>query len=337
MAHQIKSDNDVKLLDPSEVKEYKEQLELVKKEVKKAVIGQEVVIDLIIKAILANGSILVEGVPGVAKTLIIKAISSVMGCKFARIQFTPDLLPTDIVGVTTYEKERGFYVLKGPIFANFVLADEINRAPPKVQSALLEGMQEKQATIGKETFPLPLPFFVMATENPLEQMGTYPLPEAQIDRFLFKINVGFPSIEDEFLILDNNATTKKFESFRLKPILSPDKIIRLQEAIGRVYASDKIKKYVVRLVDATRNPSNYDLKLGKYIEWGASPRASIGLYVAAKADAFMNGRNFVTPQNVKSIAREVLNHRIFLNYEGESESIKAYDIIDEMLAKIPIS
>ncbi|NIA03724.1 MAG: AAA domain-containing protein [Nitrospiraceae bacterium] len=327
---------DITLLDPEEVKEYQKTLIRVKNEVKKVIIGQEKTVDMILKAILSNGSILVEGVPGVAKTLIIKTISSVMGCKFSRVQFTPDLLPTDIVGVTTYEKERGFYVLKGPIFANFVLADEINRAPPKVQSALLEGMQEKQVTIGKETFPLPLPFFIMATQNPLEQMGTYPLPEAQMDRFLFKINVVYPSIDEEEQVLENNATTKKFEEFHLTPLLSPEKIVKLQHAINKVYASEKIRKYVVRIVDATRNPSKYKLNLGKYIEWGASPRGSIGLYVAGKADAFMNGKNYVTPQNIKSIAREVLNHRIYLNYEGESESISVFDIIDEILAKVPI-
>ena len=308
----------------------------IKKEISNVVVGQEKVINGFLRALLANGNVLVEGVPGLAKTLIVRALSAVMGCGFSRIQFTPDLLPTDIIGITAYERERGFYVLKGPIFSNFILADEINRAPPKVQSALLECMQEKQATIGKETFSMPMPFFILATQNPLEQVGIYPLPEAQIDRFLFKIKIGYPLLDEEQAILNRNITTKKFENFTLKPIMSPEKILELQDDVKKVYLDKKIEKYIVQIVDATRNPNNYKVKLGDYIDYGASPRASIGLFIASKAEALMQGKTFVTPQDVKEVAYDVLRHRLILNYEAQSENIKVEDVISEILARVPV-
>ena len=308
----------------------------IKKEISNIVVGQEKVINGFLRALLSDGHVLIEGVPGLAKTLIVRVLSNVMGCGFSRIQFTPDLLPTDIIGITAYEREKGFYVLKGPIFSNFILADEINRAPPKVQSALLECMQEKQVTIGKETFSMSLPFFVLATQNPLEQLGVYPLPEAQVDRFLFKINISYPSLKEEQLILNQNITTNKFENFKLKSIMSPEKILELQEDAKRIYLDKKIEKYIVQIVDATRNPDKYKIKLGPYIEWGASPRASIGLFIASKAEALMQGKTFVTPQYVKEVAYDVLRHRVILSYEAQSENIKVEDVISDILARVPV-
>jgi len=308
----------------------------IKKEISNIVVGQEKVINGFLRALLSDGNVLVEGVPGIAKTLIVRALSAVMGCGFSRIQFTPDLLPTDIIGITAYEREKGFYVLKGPIFSNFILADEINRAPPKVQSALLECMQEKQATIGKETFTMPMPFFVLATQNPLEQLGVYPLPEAQVDRFLFKINIGYPNLKEEQIILNQNITTNKFEDFSLRSIMSAEKILELQDDTKKIYLDKKIEKYIVQIVDATRNPDKYKVKLGKYIDWGASPRASIGLFIASKAEALMQGKTFVTPQYVKEVAYDVLRHRIILSYEAQSENIQVEDVISDILARVPV-
>jgi len=308
----------------------------IKKEISNIVVGQETVINGFLRALLSDGHVLIEGVPGLAKTLIVRALSIVMGCGFSRIQFTPDLLPTDIIGITAYEREKGFYVLKGPIFSNFILADEINRAPPKVQSALLECMQEKQATIGKETFGMPLPFFVLATQNPLEQLGVYPLPEAQVDRFLFKINISYPNLKEEQVILNNNITTRRFDDFSLKPIMTPQKILELQDDVKKIYLDKKIEKYIIQIVDATRNPADYRVKLGSYIEWGASPRASIGLFIASKAEALMQGKTFVTPQYVKEVAYDVLRHRVILSYEAQSENIKVEDVISDILARVPV-
>ncbi|HLD19192.1 MAG TPA: MoxR family ATPase [Candidatus Nanoarchaeia archaeon] len=308
----------------------------IKAEVSKAIVGQKKVVEGVMRALLSNGSVLLEGVPGTAKTMLMRTVSQVMGCAFSRIQFTPDLLPSDILGITAYEKERGFYVLKGPIFSNIVLADEINRAPPKVQSALLEAMQEKQATIGRETFPISPPFFVLATQNPIESLGTYPLPEAQIDRFIYKLTIGYPSDDEEEQVLDQNMTTRKFEAFQLKRISSPQQIIDMQEDVKNVYADKKIKKYIVQIVSATRYPHKFNLKLGKYVEWGASPRASIALYISSKADALMEGKSFVTPNNVKRVAADVLRHRIIINYEGQSEGVNQDQIIQEILSRVPV-
>jgi MoxR-like ATPase len=311
-------------------------IEEVKTEVAKIVVGQEEVIEAILRALLANGHVLIEGVPGVAKTLLIRSIAQVAGCSFSRIQFTVDLLPADITGLTTYTPGKGFETIKGPIFANFIIADEINRAPPKTQSALLEAMQERQVTIGRKTYSLDLPFLVMANNNPLESSGTYRLPEAQIDRFLFKLKMGYPTMEEEEKIIDNNITINKFEDFGLKAILSQKKIIDLQELTKRIYSSPQVKKYIVRIVDCTRNPKNYGLKLGNYIDYGGSPRATIALQIAAKADAVLRGQNSVTPQNVKNVAHDVLRHRLLLNYEGQAENIDSDEIIDEILSKVKV-
>lgn len=316
---------------------YQEKIDAVRKELAKVLVGQKEVINSFIGGILSNGHILIEGVPGIAKTLMARALSAIMGCEFSRIQFTPDLLPTDIIGISTYERDRGFYVLKGPIFANFVLADEINRAPAKVQSALLEAMQEKQVTIGKETFHLPMPFFVLATQNPLEQLGTFPLPEAQIDRFMFKIFMDYPEMDEEQEVLRKNITLNKFESFNLQPVFSDVEIIKIQEDVKRIYIDKKIEKYMVRIVDATRHPDKYKLQKGKYIMWGASPRATLSLYIASKAEAMLKGETFVIPDYVKKVAPSILRHRIILNYEGQSEGISTDDIIKEILEKVPVS
>ena len=315
---------------------YSKVIDNIRKEVGKIVIGQEEVIDSFLRGLVANGNCLVEGIPGIAKTLIVRALAVATGGKFSRIQFTVDLLPTDIVGITTYDEKKGFYTIKGPIFANYIIADEINRAPPKTQSALLEAMQEKQATIGKNTFPMLKPFFVMATKNPLEQAGVYELPEAQKDRFLFKILISYPNSEQEKKILNTNISLRKFEDYELKPVVTPKKIIELQEAAKQIHINKEIENYIVKIVEATRNPNKYGLKLGKYIEWGGSPRASIGLYIGAKADALIKGYDFVAPQNVKNVANEVLRHRILLNYEGQAEKIKPEDIVSEILNKMPV-
>ncbi|MEK6946529.1 MAG: MoxR family ATPase [Nanoarchaeota archaeon] len=323
-------------LSKSVINKCKSDLDAVRKEIGNVVVGQDKVVDGLLRALLANGHVLVEGIPGIAKTLVIKTLAQVTGCKFKRIQFTPDLLPTDIVGITSYEEQKGFFVIKGPIFSNFVLADEINRAPPKVQSALLESMQEKQATIGKETFTMEVPFFVLATQNPIETLGTYSLPEAQIDRFLFKLLMDYPSKEEEKKIIEQNVTIKVFEDYKISPVLSPNRIIELQQLTKKIAHTDKIKEYIVNIVDSTRHPDKYSIKMGKYIELGSSPRASISLFIAAKADALLKGDTFLKPQHVKNIAYDVLRHRIILNYTGQAEGIKIEELIAEILAKVPI-
>lgn len=307
-----------------------------KEELAKAVVGQEKVVDSLFRAIICNGNVLLEGVPGIAKTLMVRSLAAVTGTKFSRIQFTPDLLPTDIVGITAYDEKKGFFVIKGPIFGNFILGDEINRSPPKVQSALLEAMQERQVTIGKDTFSLPKPFFVLATQNPIESLGTYPLPAAQMDRFLFKLNVGYPDIASERKILEENITTKDFDAFKLRPVISIKDILMFQEAVHTIYSDEKIKQYIVDITDATRNPDKYKIKLGKYIEYGGSPRASIGLYIASKAEAMLRGKPFVIPEDVKTVAHDIFRHRILINYEGQSENINPEHVIDEILSRVPI-
>jgi MoxR-like ATPase len=319
-----------------DIKKYHGFITEAKDEIGKIVIGQIPVIDSVFRAIFANGHILFEGVPGIAKTLMVRTVSQTMGCSFARIQFTPDLLPSDITGLTSYQKEKGFYIIKGPVFANFILADEINRAPPKVQSALLECMQEKQVTIGHETLQLPVPFFVMATQNPLEQVGTYPLPEAQVDRFLFKLMVGYPGVEDEIEILNKNMTIHKFEHFDVKPVFSPEIITEMQDAAKKVYLAPKIERYLVTIIDSTRHPEKYKLKQSNYIEWGSSPRASIGLFISAKANAMLRGRTYVIPEDVKEVALDVLRHRILLTYEAQAENVTTEQIIKEILQKVPV-
>jgi MoxR-like ATPase len=269
--------------------------------------------------------------------LTVRSLARVTGCDFKRIQFTPDLLPTDIIGITTYEEGKGFYTIKGPIFANFVLADEINRAPPKVQSALLESMQEKQVTIGNQTFPLPQPFFVMATQNPVENIGTYPLPEAQVDRFLFKVIMGYLKPEEEIEVMHKNMTIRRFEDYDLRPVLDPKTLVAIQQDVRNVYLDPKVERYIVRIVDATRHPDQYKITRGKYIAYGGSPRSTISLFIAAKARALVQGRTYVTPEDVKQKAHDVLRHRLILSYEGQAENVAPDTIIDEILAKVPVA
>ena len=324
-------------LTQSKIEEHIKLFEKVKEEISKTVVGQQKVIDGLLMAILCNGHVLVEGVPGIAKTLIVRTLSKVTGGDFSRIQFTADLLPTDVTGLTIYEeKTKKFKVVKGPVFANFLLADEINRSPPKTQSALLEAMQEKEVTIGDTTYELPVPFFVMATQNPIEQGGVYTLPEAQVDRFLFKIIVDYPTSQDEIEILNRNMTLRHFESYELNAIINPQKIIEMQQDTKKIYMSREIAQYIVDIVDATRNSSNYKIEKGKYIGYGASPRASIGLFIASKAQALLKKSPYVLPEHVKEIARNVLRHRILLNYEGQAENVNSDVIIKEILEKVKV-
>lgn len=316
---------------------YNEKIVNVYNEIGKVVIGQKDVVDSVFTCILSNGNILLEGAPGLAKTLLIMTLAkTVRETKFQRIQFTPDLLPADILGISAYDPEKGFYTMKGPIFANFILADEINRAPPKVQSAMLSVMQEKIVTIGKDTFPLPSPFFVMATQNPLEQLGVYPLPEAQIDRFLFKIAVGYPKKEDERRIVDQNTMINEFESYDIQDVIVPQDIFDMQSVVREIYLAPEIKHYIVELINATRHPEEYGLEYGKYIDWGASPRASIALFITAKAHAFLENRAYVLPEDVREVAHNVLRHRIILNYEGKAVELETDTIIDEILKSVAV-
>ncbi|MFH1066035.1 MAG: MoxR family ATPase [Nanoarchaeota archaeon] len=318
------------------VREFHQQLADVRQEIKKVIIGQDVVVTGLLRGLICNSHILVEGLPGIAKTLLIRTLAIATGCSFSRIQFTVDLLPTDIVGLQSYIEGKGFVTLKGPIFANFLMADEINRTPPKTQSALLEAMQERQVTIAKETFPLPNPFFVMATQNPLEQEGVYRLPEAQVDRFLFKVLMPYPSMDEEQLILSNNITLKKFEDYDLKPILNPQKIIDMQDFAKTIYLDPEIEKYIIRIVDATRHPAKYKLEHAKYIELGCSPRAGICMFIGAKAQAMIEGKAFVTPQHVKDVAYDVMRHRLILTYEAEAEKVTPDTVIKEILSRVPV-
>ncbi len=323
--------------DPKKIQKYNQIIRNMKNEVQKIIVGQSEAIHSLIRGLLTNAHVLVEGVPGIAKTVLLRALSKVVSCDFNRVQFTVDLLPTDITGLTAYDQEKGFYVVKGPIFTNFLLADEINRAPPKTQSALLEAMQERQVTIGRQTFPLHKPFFVMATQNPLEQAGVYELPEAQLDRFLFKVIMGYPKIDEEVIIIDRNIDIQTFDSYGLKSITNGKELIEMQEFTKTIFLSEKLKNYITRIIDATRNPKKYGIKTGIYIDYGGSPRASIGLAIAGKAEALLQGQSFVTAQNIKNVAHEVLRHRIILSYEGIANNVSSDDIIDEVLKKVPIT
>ncbi|MGD9612282.1 MAG: AAA family ATPase [Kiritimatiellia bacterium] len=305
-------------------------------EMEKVIIGQRYLIDRLMIGLLANGHLLLEGVPGLAKTLAVKTLASAIHTTFHRIQFTPDLLPADLVGTQVYNPKTGdFGTRKGPIFANLILADEINRAPAKVQSALLEAMQERQVTIGQETFFLPDPFLVLATQNPIEQEGTYPLPEAQVDRFMLKLVVKYPSLEEERRILDANARTEVVRNVRA--VVEPDSIRRARQIVDEIYVDDKIKDYVLSIVFATRDPAAYKLDaLKDNVRYGASPRATLYLTLAARAHAFLQGRGYVTPQDVKSIAPDVLRHRIIPSFEAEAEDLTADKIVAILLNELPV-
>lgn len=304
-------------------------------EVGKVIVGQKYLIERLLIGILSNGHVLLEGVPGLAKTMTIMTLARALQVNFQRIQFTPDLLPADLLGTLIYNPKTGeFTVRKGPIFTNIVLADEINRAPAKVQSALLEAMQDRQVTIGDQTFKLEDPFLVLATQNPIEHEGTYPLPEAQVDRFMFKLHITYPDKKEEREILDRMAVTKK--DFQVNPVISPKDILRLRSIVDKIYIDDKIKDYIIDIVFASRDPKSYNLKLEEFIEYGASPRATIYLTLASKAHAFLKGRGFVTPQDVKSIGMDVLRHRIILTYEAEAEEMTAEDIIQKIFDTVEV-
>lgn len=313
-----------------------EFLDLMKAEISKVIVGQEYMIDRLLIGLLANGHVLLEGVPGLAKTLAIKTLSDTIGGDFHRIQFTPDLLPADVIGTMIYsQKKEEFSVKKGPIFANFVLADEINRAPAKVQSALLEAMQERQITIGETTYKLPLPFLVLATQNPVEQEGTYPLPEAQVDRFMLKVSLGYPTKEEEKLIVRHNISPAGFP--KANKTVSLEQILKAKELVKEVYLDEKIEQYIIDLVFATRDPKSYGLDdLEFLISFGASPRASINLALAAKAYAFINRRGFVTPEDIRAICPDVMQHRIGLTYEAEAEDVTQADIVKKIMEQIQV-
>ena len=317
-----------------QVRAYQPQVAAILEEAGKVVVGQRYMMERLLMGILLEGHILVEGVPGLAKTTAVKALSKVLHAKFQRIQFTPDLLPADLIGTQVYNpKTQDFTVKQGPIFANIILADEINRAPAKVQSALLEAMQERQVTIGNTTFLLEAPFVVLATQNPIEQEGTYPLPEAQVDRFMLKLNVNYPSPEEEITIMDRafNAVME-----RVEPQIPLEKLAEIREIISKVYVDPKIKDYIVRIVMATRNPESIDKDLKSYIQFGASPRGSINLNWIARCRAFLEGRAFVTPQDVKTMAPDVLRHRILLTYMAEAEELSSDEILKRILEQVEV-
>ena len=310
-------------------------VDLLLMELSKVIVGQKYMTERLMIGMLANGHILLEGVPGLAKTLAIKSLSSAIHAKFSRIQFTPDLLPADLIGTMIYnQKQESFTVRKGPIFANFILADEINRAPAKVQSALLEAMQERQVTIGESTFKLEEPFLVLATQNPIEQEGTYPLPEAQVDRFMLKINIGYPTKEDEKLIIRQNISN---EFPKVSPVVNIEEIARARNVVREVYMDEKIEKYIVDIVFASRSPEDYNLgKLKQLISYGGSPRASINLALASKAYAFIKRRGYVIPEDVRAICHDVMRHRIGITYEAEAENVTSESIVNEILNAVEV-
>jgi len=304
-------------------------------ELSKVIIGQQYLVERLVIGLLANGHVLLEGVPGLAKTLAVKSLANCMHVKFARLQFTPDMLPADVIGTQVYNPQSGsFTTRKGPVFANLVLADEINRAPAKVQSALLEAMQEKQVTIGDQSYRLEEPFLVLATQNPIEQEGTYPLPEAQVDRFMLKLKIGYPTRAEERQILELMAKTSGQP--QTTTVVDPQQILKAREVINDIYVDDKVKDYIVDLVCATRDPDHYKINVKEFIQLGASPRATIALTLAAKAYAFLKGRGYVTPQDVKSIGMDVLRHRVAITYEAEAEEKSSEDIIQKIFDELPV-
>ncbi|MBT5708999.1 MAG: MoxR family ATPase [Verrucomicrobia bacterium] len=304
-------------------------------EINKVVVGQKYLIERLIVGMLANGHVLLEGVPGLAKTTAVKSLATAVDVAFSRLQFTPDMLPADVIGTQIYNPQSGqFTTRKGPVFSNLVLADEINRAPAKVQSALLEAMQERQVPIGDTSYPLEEPFLVLATQNPIEQEGTYPLPEAQVDRFMLKIRIGYPTRDEERQILELMAkTTPPPET---QPVVTAEQILNAKKVINDVYIDDKVKDYIVDLVCCTREPANYEIDVAEFIQMGASPRATIALTLAAKAYAFLRGRGYVTPQDVKSIGMDVLRHRVAITYEAEAEEKNSETIIQKILDELPV-
>jgi MoxR-like ATPase len=307
----------------------------LREEVGKVIVGQRHLIDGLLVGLLTNGHVLLEGVPGLAKTLSVKTLAQALEAQFSRIQFTPDLLPADLIGTLIYNPRDGaFTTKKGPIFANIILADEINRAPAKVQSALLEAMQERQVTIGDATFPLPEPFLVLATQNPIEQEGTYPLPEAQVDRFMLKLAIGYPSREEEREILHRMATTNHAPT--AEPVVSPADIVAARATVDAIYMDDKVRDYILDLVMATRDPAAFKLDLAPFIQYGASPRATLCLTLAAKAHAFLQNRGYVTPQDVKSIGADVLRHRVIVTYEAEAEDVTPDVIVRRLFDGLPV-
>jgi MoxR-like ATPase len=315
--------------------EQRKSLDRLYEEVSKVIIGQRILVDRLIVGLLASGHILVEGVPGLAKTLAIRTLARCLSLAFHRIQFTPDLLPADVIGTQIYNPRSGdFTVKKGPIFANVVLADEINRAPAKVQSALLEAMQEQQVTIGEVSYPLERPFLVLATQNPIEQEGTYPLPEAQVDRFMLKLKMSYPSSEEEFDILNRMEAVEP--DLSVQPVLAAADILAMRATIDHIYMDEKIKRYILEITRATRAPDEAGLDIGAYIQYGASPRASVFLSRAAKAQAFLAVRPYVTPHDVKSIAHDVLRHRVLLTYEAEAEEISSDSLIQRILNHVRV-
>jgi MoxR-like ATPase len=304
-------------------------------ELGKVIVGQTYLVERLAIGLLASGHVLLEGVPGLAKTLSVKSLASCLSVKFARLQFTPDMLPADVIGTQIYNPQSGaFTTRKGPIFAHLVLADEINRAPAKVQSALLEAMQEKQVTIGDQTFKLEEPFLVLATQNPIEQEGTYPLPEAQVDRFMLKLKIGYPSRDEERQILELMAKTSNLPVTH--PVVEPKQIFRAREVINDIYVDEKVKDYIVDLVCATRDPEHYKIQVKDFIQLGASPRATINLTLASKAYAFLRGRGYVTPQDVKSIGMDVLRHRVTITYEAEAEDKTSEMIVQKIFDELPV-
>ena len=320
----------------AKISEESKFIEDILSEMRKVIVGQDYVIERLLIGLLTQGHILLEGVPGLAKTLSISTLAKTIDAKFRRIQFTPDLLPADIVGTMVFNpKTSEFYPRKGPIFANLILADEINRSPAKVQSALLESMQEKQVTIGDNTYKMELPFLVMATQNPIEQEGTYPLPEAQVDRFMLKLKIDYPTKKEEREILEKIGDNYDLK-FDIKNVANPEDILKASEVVKEVYVDDKLKDYIVDIVTATRNGKEFGLDISPLVEYGASPRATIYLLRAAKANAFINGRGFVIPEDIKSVGMDVLRHRIIVTYEAESEDITSEDIIEKIFDAVPL-
>jgi MoxR-like ATPase len=317
------------------VRDLRAGLEPLYREIAKVIVGQRVMVDRLLVGLLTGGHILLEGVPGLAKTLAVRTLAQGLRLSFQRIQFTPDLLPADVIGTQIFNPRTGeFSIKKGPIFANLVLADEINRAPAKVQSALLEAMQEKQVTIGDNTYLLQQPFLVLATQNPIEQEGTYPLPEAQVDRFMLKLKLTYPTKDEELDILNRMSAIEP--DLVVEPVLEPEQVFELRRAIDRMYVDDKIKRYIVDVVHATRTPADYGLDVAPYIQYGASPRATIFLTRASKAHAFLDGRGYVTPQDVKSIGYDVLRHRVSVTYEAEAEEISSENLLQRLFDHLKV-